>query len=94
MKALGWPNGKVWQTFLSEQIWFALTGVLVGIIGAAIAIVAVSPAWLGSVTAIYFPGGTIAILAIAMVGAAAVGALLAARDAARIDPAEAMRSMQ
>jgi ABC-type antimicrobial peptide transport system permease subunit len=29
-----------------------------------------------------------------MVGAAAVGALLAARDAARIDPAEAMRSMQ
>ncbi len=94
MKALGWPKGKVWQTFLSEQIWIALTGVVVGIIGAAIAIVAVSPAWLGSVTAIYFPGGTIAILALAMVGAAALGALLAARDAARIDPSEAMRSMQ
>ncbi len=94
MKALGWPKRMIWQTFLSEQVWFAVTGVVVGIIGAAIAIVAISPAWLGSVTAIYFPAGTVAILALAMVGAAALGALVAARDAARIDPSEAMRSMQ
>jgi hypothetical protein len=94
MKALGWPRRMVWQTFLAEQVWFAVTGVAVGIVGAAIAIVAISPAWLGSVTAIYFPAGTIAILALAMVGAAALGALLAARDAARVDPAEVMRSMQ
>lgn len=94
MKALGWPRKKVWQTFLAEQVWFALTGVVVAIVGAAIAIVAVSPGWLGSVTAIYFPAATVGILAAAMVAAAAVGALMAARDAARVDPSEAMRSVQ
>ncbi len=94
MKALGWPQRMVWQTFLSEQVWFAIAGVVVGVIGAAIAIVAVSPGWLGSVTAIYFPGGTVALLALAMVGAAALGALVAARDAARVPAADAMRSSQ
>jgi len=94
MKALGWPKRMVWQTFLAEQVWFALTGVVIGIIGAAIAIVAISPGWLGSITAIYFPAGTVGMLALAMVGAAALGALVAARDAARIDPADAMRSVQ
>jgi ABC-type antimicrobial peptide transport system permease subunit len=94
MKALGWPGRMVWQTFLSEQVWFAVAGVLVGIIGAAIAVVAVSPGWLGSFTAIYFPAGTVATLALAMVGAAASGALLAARDAARVPAADAMRSSQ
>ncbi|NIP35744.1 MAG: FtsX-like permease family protein [Thermoplasmata archaeon] len=94
MKALGWPGRMVWQTFLSEQVWFAIAGVLVGIIGAAIAIVAVSPGWLGSLTAIYFPAGTVAMLALAMVGAAGLGALVAARDAARVSAADAMRSSQ
>jgi ABC-type antimicrobial peptide transport system permease subunit len=94
MKALGWPQRMVWQTFLSEQVWFALTGVVIGIIGAAIAIVAISPGWLGSISSIYFPAGTVAMLALAMVGAAAVGALMAARDAARVPAADAMRSVQ
>jgi ABC-type antimicrobial peptide transport system permease subunit len=94
MKALGWPKRMVWQTFLAEQVWFALTGVVIGIIGAAIAIVAISPGWLGSVTAIYFPAGTVAMLALAMVGAAGLGALVAARDAARVPAADAMRSSQ
>ncbi|MCK5252904.1 MAG: FtsX-like permease family protein, partial [Thermoplasmata archaeon] len=93
MKALGWPKRMVWQTFLAEQIWFALTGVIIGIIGAAIAIVAISPGWLGSVSAIYFPAATIALLALAIVGAAGLGALVAARDAARVPPADAMRSV-
>lgn len=94
MKALGWPRRMVWQTFLSEQVWFALTGVTVGIVGSAIAVVAISPAWLGSLTKIYFPAGTVAVLALAMVAAAALGALVAARDAARVPPADAMRSVQ
>lgn len=94
MKALGWPKRMVWQTFLAEQVWFALTGVIIGIIGAAIAIVAISPGWLGSITAIYFPAGTVAMLALAMVGAAGLGALVAARDAARVPAADAMRSAQ
>jgi ABC-type antimicrobial peptide transport system permease subunit len=84
----------VWQTFLSEQVWFALTGVVIGIVGAAIAIVAISPGWLGSLTAIYFPAGTVAMLSLAMVGAAGLGALVAARDAARVPAADAMRSVQ
>jgi ABC-type antimicrobial peptide transport system permease subunit len=94
MKALGWPQRMVWQTFLAEQVWFAVAGVVVGIVGAAIAIVAVSPGWLGSVTAIYFPAGTVGLLALAMVGAAALGALVSARDAARVPAADAMRSSQ
>jgi len=94
MKALGWPRRMVWETFLAEQVWFALTGVVVGIVGAAIAVVAISPAWLGSVTKIYFPAGTVAMLALTMVAAAALGALVAARDAARVPPADAMRSVQ
>jgi ABC-type antimicrobial peptide transport system permease subunit len=93
MKALGWPKRMVWMTFLSEQVWFALTGVVIGIVGAAIAIVAISPGWLGSVTAIYFPAGTVAGLALAIVGAAGLGALVAARDAARVPAADAMRSV-
>ncbi|UCC92369.1 MAG: ABC transporter permease, partial [Thermoplasmata archaeon] len=94
MKALGWPKRMVWQTFLSEQVWFALTGVIIGIVGAAIAIVAISPGWLGSLSAIYFPAGTVGLLALAMVGAAGLGALMAARDAARVEAADAMRSVQ
>ena len=91
MRALGWGRRSVLLIYLAEQVWFALAGVLAGIVGATLAIVATSPGWLGSVGDIYFPAGTVGAIALAVVGAAAVGGLVAARDASRVDPSEAMR---
>jgi hypothetical protein len=93
MRALGWPKPKVWMTFLSEQVWFAGAGVIAGIIGAAVSIVATSPGWLGSTSDIYIPGGTIGAIALAVILAAAAGALVAARDAAQVQAIDALRSV-
>ncbi len=94
MRALGWSRLKVLYTFLSEQAWFAAAGVVAGIVGAAISIVATSPGWLGSFADIYIPGGTIVGIAAAVIVAASAGAFLAARDASRIEAIEALRSVE
>jgi putative ABC transport system permease protein len=94
MRALGWPKKGVWMTFLSEQVWFAGAGVIAGIVGAAISIIATSTGWLGSVSEIYVPGGTIALIAFLVVLSAALGALWAARDAANVEAVDALRSVE
>ena len=94
MRAIGWPKMKVMLTFLAEHMWIAGAGVVAGVVGAAVSIVATSPGWLGSISAIYFPGGTVGLVLLSVVLAAAVGAFAAARDAARIDAVEALRSVE
>jgi putative ABC transport system permease protein len=94
MRALGWPRQGVLFTFLTEQAWFAVAGVVAGVIGAAISIVATSPGWLGSFADIYIPAGTIVGIAAAVIVAAIAGAFLAARDASRIEAIEALRSVE
>ena len=94
MRALGWSRAGVGLVFLAEQLWIAVAGLAAGIAGAAVAVVAATPGWLGSYEGIFFPVADVGLVVVAVVAAAAAGAAVSARTAARMEVVDALRSVE
>ncbi len=94
MRALGWSRTGVGLVFLAEQLWVAIAGLAAGIAGAAVAVVAATPGWLGSYEGIFFPVADVGFVVVAVVAAAAAGAAVSARTAARMEVVDALRSVE
>lgn len=94
MRALGWSRAGVGLVFLAEQLWIAVAGLAAGIAGAAVAVVAATPGWLGSYEGLYFPVTDVGLVAVAVLVAAAVGAVGSARAASRMEVVDALRSVE
>jgi ABC-type lipoprotein release transport system permease subunit len=94
MGALGWPRLKMGGTFLAEELWIAVAGLVAGLLGAAVSVVTTTPSWLGSLDELYFPIGSVGSIAAAVVLSAGFAALLAAYFATRVPVADALKSVE